>query len=190
MSCAELEINLHGWGGDEYSVELRFNHPNSDDEDRTEGAQLARFDADRLRGLLLDPPGYGRCLAEALFADPAVSRAFAVYRGKADATNVPLRVRLFIGSGGRALHELRWETLCDPQDGTPLTTRDRVFFSRYFMSPVWEPVRPRPDGPPRTLAVIANPANLAPFAPDGKPVSAVGVAGESARAESAVGHVG
>jgi CHAT domain/SIR2-like domain len=190
MNCAELEINLHGWGGDEFSVELRFNHPGSDDEDRTEGSQLVRFDAEQLRGLLLDPAGYGRCLAAALFADPAVGRAFAVYRGKADATNVPLRVRLFIGSGGRALHELHWETLCDPQDGTPLTTRDRVYFSRYFMSPVWEPVRPRPDGPLRTLVVIANPANLARFAPDGKPLAAVDVAGELTRAEAALGKAG
>jgi hypothetical protein len=87
------------------------------------------------------------------------------------------------------LHHLRWETLRDPEDHSWLLTDERLLFSRYLSSVDWRPVRLRPQGALRALVVIANPANLSDYRPDGQPLAPVDVAGELARAQAALGEI-
>ena len=51
-----------------------------------------------------------------------------------------MRVRLLIGPSAAALHGVRWETMRDPDDGSPLLTDEAIVFSRYLSSLDWRPV--------------------------------------------------
>ena len=48
----------------------------------------------------------------------------------AQVLSAPLRLRLMIGPSAPELHTLHWELLCDPQDGSPLSTSENLLFSR------------------------------------------------------------
>ena len=178
---ADLEIGLHHLEKEGCTVELRFSQSQSAADVRMlpEGPTV-RIDTDRL--VVLDPADqeYGRLLSESLFADP-VRGAFARARGIAEGLGVPLHVRLFIGPGAAHLHALHWETLRNPDDGSALTTDQRVLFSRYLMSQEYRPIGPRPkDAPLNVLVVIASPANLAQYK-----LVAVDVSAETERARAA-----
>ena len=182
---ADLEIGLHRRDADHYSVELRFSHAESDADVRLThgGPSLAQFDFKRLRELAVDDEAYGHLLSESLFADSAVGAAFAQARTAALTQDASLRLRLFVGPSAPELHNLRWETLRDPELGTPLVTGEQILFSRYLSSQDWRPVGPRPRADLRALVVIANPANLAGYAPQGRPLTPLDVQGELARWE-------
>jgi hypothetical protein len=159
---ADLEIGLHRRDADSYTVELRFSQPESDSDVRLvqRGPSLARFDLERLRTLQADDVAYGQLLSESLIGDPDVKTALAQARSVAQTLDTPLRLRLFIGPSAPELHSLRWETLHDPDDGSPLLTGEQILFSRYLSSLDWRPVRLRPQAELCALVVIANPTNL------------------------------
>jgi CHAT domain/SIR2-like domain len=188
---ADLEIGLHHWEKDSYSIELRFSQSQSEAEKRlvSDGPTVK---IDPAPFALLDPadPAYGGLLYSCLFADPAVQREFAKVRDIALGLEVPLHVRLFIGPGAASLHSLHWETLRDPRPpdprdveaGASLVTDQRILFSRYMMSQEYRPVAPRPQGAPlKTLVVIGNGANLAQYH-----LAPVDAAAEEARARAAL----
>ncbi len=181
---ADLEISLHRHDSGAYSVEFRFSQPDSDADIRLaqDAAPLARFDLDALSALTHDPKAYGQKLTGSLFAEPTVLTAFAQARTAAQSLDTPLRLRLFIGASAPELHRLRWETLLDPQDASPLATNQNILFSRYLSSLDWRPVRLRPKGDLKALAVVANPTNLADYS-----LAPVDVDGELARARLALG---
>jgi len=182
---ADFEIGLHRRDIESYVVELRFNRPDSDADNRLTGAPIvARFDVAHLRELMQDDAAYGQALTGSLFADPAVQQALEKARGATQPNDMPLRLRLFIGPSAPELHALRWETLRDPQDGTPLCVGAQILFSRYLSSGNWWPVRLRPRSALRALVMIANPTNLAAykFAP-------VDVAAELDRVRQALGDI-
>jgi hypothetical protein len=162
---ADLEIGLHRREAEGYAVELRFSRPDSAVDERFsgDGLAVARIDLDRLRALLLDEVGYGRHLTEALFGGEGVRAAFDHARRLASEREQPLRVRLFIGPSAPELHGVRWETLRDPEDDSPLLTSEDLFFSRYLSSGDWRPVRRRPRQQLRALIAIANPTDLDAF---------------------------
>ncbi|HEX5690980.1 MAG TPA: CHAT domain-containing protein, partial [Roseiflexaceae bacterium] len=81
-------------------------------------------------------------------------------RASAASLDAALRLRLFIGSNAPELHNLRWETLRDPQNGEALFSGEQFLFSRYLSSGDWRPIAPRPKGELRALVAIANPADL------------------------------
>jgi hypothetical protein len=184
--CADLEIGLHRRDADSYGVELRFSQPGSDADVRLVrgGPSLVHLDFERLCALSLDSAAYGQLLGESLFADPAVWTAFAQARSTAQALEVGLRLRLFIGPSAPELHSLHWETLRDPQDGSPLLTGEQVLFSRYLSSLDWRPVRLRPQADLRALVVIANPANVTDYQ-----LAPLDVEGELKRARSGLGSI-
>lgn len=183
---ADLEISLHRHEASTYTVEFRFSQPDSDADIRLGQGQpaLAQFDLDALRAQAHDPEAYGKELAKSLFGEAAVQSAFAQARASAGSLDVPLRLRLMIGPSASELHRLHWETLRDPQDGSALFTGENLIFSRYLSSLDWRPVRLRPRGELRALAVAANPANLSEFS-----LAAVDVAGELERARQALGDI-
>jgi hypothetical protein len=188
---ADLEIGLHHRDADRYSVELRFRDPESDGEVRLTARvpPLAQFDFDRLRELHIEEEAYGQLLSQGLFGDSAVATAFAQARSTAQARDVPLRLRLFIGPSAPELHNLRWETLRNPEDGSHLLTGEEILFSRYLSSPDWRPVGPRPRADLRALVVIANPAGVSEYQPGGRPLTPLDVEGELARAQSGLGDI-
>jgi hypothetical protein len=190
----DLEIGLRR-DGDNYAVEFRCSQPTKDTDIRS-GSSLTRFDFEDLLAVTYEDAEYGRLLTELLLARPEADRrqspgttsgqppraVFDVARGIAQEKNVPMRLRLFIGPNAPELHNLRWETLRDPDDGAPLLTDERVLFSRYLSSLDWSPVRlRRRPGQLRALVVIANP-DLTQY----PGLAQVDVEGELARAQSSL----
>ena len=186
MAYADLEIGLHRRDADSYTVELRYSQPESDADIRLGpgDAVLVRFDVAGLQAGALDAATYGKQLGENLVADPALQAALNQARSNAQARDVPLRVRLFIGPSAPELHSVRWETLRDPQDGSSLFTSENFLFSRYLSSLDWRPVRLRAQHDLQALVVIANPANLADYQ-----LAPLDVQGELARATSGLGSI-
>ena len=190
-ASADLEIGLHREDAGAYAIEMRFSQPDSGTDDRLESSTppLARFDFEGLRALSLDAPAYGRLLSDSLFADPTVRELYMRAMSYAQAQNAPLRLRLFIGPTAPELHSLRWETLRNPQDGSPLLTSEHVLFSRYLSSIDWRPVAASTRRDLRALVVIANPTNVSDYQPGGRALAPVDVTGELARAQASLGSI-
>ena len=150
---------------------------------------LAQFDFEHLRGLVFDTIAYGQYLSQSLLADPALSTAFAQARTAAQSREVPLRLRLFIGPTATELHSLHWETLRDPQDGSPLLTSEHLLFSRYLSSLDWRPVGPRPRADLRALVVVASPINVNDYQQGGESLPPVDSNGELERAQAGLGSI-
>lgn len=183
---AELEIGVHRREVGSYALEMRFNQPDSEAEVRLgQGESLqTTLNVDALQELVYDPEAYGRRLTQDLFEDSAVKNAFAQALTNAQGLNLPLRLRLMIGASAPELHNLRWETLRNFQDETPLTTSENLLFSRYLSSLDWRPVKLRPMGALRALTVIANPSDLADYN-----LAPVDVKAELTRAEQGLGVI-
>lgn len=183
---AHLEIGLHRRDIKAYTLELRYTPPEGDVDIRLVRGGLSplTLDFEQLRGQAADPDGYGRLLTDGLFEDPEMRSAFAKARTAAQSAGVPLRLRLFVGPSAPELHSLRWETLCDPEDGAPLLLGEHVLFSRYLSSVDWSPVRVRSKADLRALVVVANPTNLERYR-----LAPVDVEAELARARSALGDI-
>lgn len=195
---ADLEISLHRRGEDEWMAELRF----SSSERGTIGTDVltsapVALDLARLgtlhHGGRLVTQQYARVLTDGLFASSTVREEFTKARTAAARGGIPLRLRLLIAPSAPELHALRWETLLDPDSGTPLLTDSNVLFSRYLTSTDWRPVRMRLLSELRALIVVADPVNLQEYtAPDadpdspGRELAPVDVAGELQRAKAAL----
>ncbi|HSJ52289.1 MAG TPA: hypothetical protein VLC52_00965, partial [Anaerolineae bacterium] len=145
MSYGELEIGLHRRDAEHYRVELRFTPPGSDGDVRLSPGE-PRFDLDRLRALQADATAYGRELAASLLADPTLRQDLAQARSATQSQGAPLRLRLFVGPSAPEMQGLRWETLRDLEDDSPLFTGEQLLFSRSLSSLDWWPVGPRPRG--------------------------------------------
>ncbi len=183
---AELEIGLHRRDAGSYSVDFRFSQPESEADVRLAQGQSTQvtFELDQLQDLVFDADAYGKRLTQDFFADPTVKNAFSQARTSAQSLDYPLRLRLLIGPSAPELHSLRWETLRDPQDDTPLCTNENLLFSRYLSSLDWRPVRLRPQGKLNALTAIANPSDLADYN-----LAPVDVEGELSRAKGALGEI-
>jgi len=188
---ADLEISLRPYDAGSYAVDIRFSHAGGDaDVHPVRSVQpLARFDFKRLRELELDVPAYGHYLTKSLFDNSDVYGDFAQARSSALTAEAPLRLHLIISPNAPELQILRWETLLDPVDASPLCTSERVLFSRYLSSGDWRPVRLRPKGRLRALVVIANPIDLARYKPGGRELAPVDVPEELARARAGLGPI-
>jgi hypothetical protein len=185
--CADLEISLHHSPNadvpGEYAAEYRFNQPGSEVEIRQDAGKpvLVTFDLPTLRGL--PPAAYGAALSKALFAGE-VGQAFARSRAAADVLDLPLRLRLVAGPSAPELNGLQWEALTNPDSAAQLCMSQRLFFSRYLGSADWRPVRLRPKGQLRALALVASPLDLASFK-----LPALDVPGELARVRAGLGDI-
>jgi len=178
---AELEIGLRRGDDAEYNVELRFADPASESDTWIgfEEGCMAVFDFNRLVSLTHDPAQYGATLTNALFMEPNVRSSFESAVAIAHAREVPLRIRLVMGTG--ELHALHWETLLDPQSHTPLATSDHIRFSRYPQSDDFQTVKVRGKGELSALVVVANPPELSEYG-----LAEVDQQGEIARAKGAL----
>ncbi len=183
---AELEISLHRQGTGPYSVDFRYNQPESDADIRLGQDQLiqANIDLAVLQSLAHSPDQYGEELTRAFFADPGVQTAFAQALSSTQSLSLTLRLRLLIGPGAQELNSLHWETLRNPLDNTQLCTNENILFSRYLSSLDWRPVRLRPKSDLSALVMVANPADL-----DEYNLAVVDVSGEIERARAGLGDI-
>jgi hypothetical protein len=183
MPADQLEIKIDRREIDAYRVEMRFSSPQYETDALAVGRPV-RFDFTGLRGLRAAAADYGRLLSANLYDCAPVRDAFIQARATAREHGQKLQVRLFVESSSPELHELRWESLRDPQTDEPIVTREDVLFSRYLASPDWQPVKVRPRGELKALAVIANPSDLGGQRPGGRALAPIDVAGELARIEA------
>ena len=184
----ELEVGLHRKDTATWSIELRCALPGDDAEVRIERSGAA-LDLDMLRQHVLDDEGYGRTLGQSIFAIPEVRAQFASARAAAASHDLPLRVRLFVGSSAPELHGVRWEAICHPDSGQPLLTSEQLFFSRYLGSADWRPVEVRSQARLRALAVVANGEDVTSYQPGGRALAPIDVEEELSRARAAMAEV-
>ena len=181
---AELEIGFSRREASFYTVEFRFSQPKSEVDVRPVQGQVD-IGLGELEMQAGEEAGeYGTRLTELLFRDPDVRLAFVQSRDIARVQNLPLRLRVVFGPNAKELHNLHWETLLDPQDGTPLSTNENLIFSRYLSSTDWRPVRLRSRRELQALVMIANPGDLASYK-----LAPVDVAGELERAKAGLGSM-
>ena len=183
LTYPELEVGLHRWDAEAWTVELRFTDPDSDGFDSS-ATTAELIDFQRLRELLADDDAYGIALGEALLKDPAIRERFASARAVAQAKRLPLRLRLFIGPSAPELHQLRWETLREPVEHRRLFTDEGLLVSRFLPSVegVSVPFRPREEL--RALVVVANPSDLARYR-----LAPLDTQAELARARAGLGEI-
>lgn len=163
-SIAELEISLRHRLGDTYTLDMRYWPGDSDAEERPlESPVELQFDPVKLRSLIADPTGYGKCLTGMLFPEeqPEVASAFNSIR--ANVGDAELRVRLYLDPNALALHELRWESLRDLKNDAPLFTSQNLWCSRYLSSSDWRSVKPRSKGELQALVAIASPTDITDY---------------------------
>jgi hypothetical protein len=183
---AELEIGLHRRDTGSYAIDFRFNQPDSDADIRLgQDKQIeADIDLEALQNLVITPEKYGEKLTRDFFNQPGVLAAFTQALTSAQSLDFPVRLRLSIGMSASELHSVRWETMHNPLDNTPLCTNENIIFSRYLSSLDWRPVRLRSKGDLSALVLVANPSNLAEY-----DLAVVDVSGEIERARAGLGSI-
>jgi hypothetical protein len=156
----DLEIGIYLREINAYTIELYYRLPDSDAKSLLHKGRV-NIDLEKL-AITHFMDEYGQILTEAIFGDPEIKHAFTKAQASAQSLGLPLRVRLFIDPDAGKLHNVRWETLQDPVNGTPLTINDTLF-SRYLTSPDFRSIRWRSKGDLSALVVIANPSNLSEY---------------------------
>jgi hypothetical protein len=161
QAYADLEIELHRREADSYGVVLRFTPPEVRGEEEvlnflSPSAPL-HFNRAELLPTVHDPAAYGKVLSNSLFSNQEVKEYFAKIKSVTQSREWGLRLRLFAAA---ELHDLLWETLQDPDDGTPLAASQRLLFSRYLSSQDWRRICSRPRRDLKALIVIANPSDI------------------------------
>ena len=189
QNAVELEIGLHrNADGQTWTVEMRCSLPKEDFDIRlvcpTPGANVGR-----LRDLVVNDEAYGRLVTDALFGHADLLQQFSEALTAAHVQNLPLRVRLFIGPTAADLHDLRWETLQNPDTHESLLTDERILFSRYLSSLDWRPVVVRPKAQIKAVVMIANPTGLERWRDGDRQLAPIDVQAELTRAMTALGRV-
>ncbi|HEX2362581.1 MAG TPA: CHAT domain-containing protein [Jiangellaceae bacterium] len=177
---ADLEVGLHRRDGRSWRVEVRYSQQESDADINIEGPLTVDIDPREYKELELDAQAYGNRLGQALLGG-TVGEAYRQAIAAAQSQGVTLRVRLFVGPSATDLHGMRWETMLDPRDGSPLLTDENIVFSRYLSSNDWRPVRLRPKSALRALVVVSGPTDLDRF--QARVLAPVAVDDEVARAQ-------
>jgi len=179
MSYTELDLTLHTAGVD-IVADLRLCNPGGVIATLASNIPTS-FDPQAFITLRLDPEAYGKELTAQLFAAPLLREAWARAEGYAQGSSAGVRLRLSIMPGAKALHELRWETLCHPRTHFPIARSERVLFSRFLDTPELPPITPPVLAQQNALVVIASPSDLEQFS-----LVPIDVAGELARTTSAL----
>jgi formylglycine-generating enzyme required for sulfatase activity len=184
---AELEIDLTSPGAMQCQVQLRYRPPGSQSEIRLgllNGAPASPvIDLGQLGDKTLDDDAYARALTQALFSQPALAQSFS--ESLAAAANTTLRIRLWIDSSTSPLHDVCWELLLNPKDGTRLSAGERILFSRGLSTLSALPVTLKAPEEAVALLAVANPEGLAAYK-----LAPIDVGAELARARSNLAGLG
>ena len=181
---AELEIVIRRRDAGTAAVDLRFSPAGSDGDVRlAEDVLVDLADVPAPDAVAMGTEEYGLALTHRLFASD-VGAAFARARQEAQSNGVPLRIRLFVASSADPLHQLRWETLRDPDTGDRLLTNENILFSRYLSTADWRRVTPAPSADLDAVVAVANPHGLESYG--NPPLAPVDVDGELGRARASL----
>jgi hypothetical protein len=179
----EIEIGLHRLQPEAVEVELRVTDPETQGEIAPARGQ-AQISVEELLSLQQDPAQYGAVLTSRLFENEAISTLYSNTRAAFQSRDLKLRLRLLIGHSVPELHGVRWELLLDPETKSPLTTSERILFSRFMLSRDWRVIRLRSKTELKALIAVSAPADLARFG-----LAEVDKDGEIARAREALAGV-
>ena len=191
MKYAELEVSFHLRDERRYSVEFRYDSPDTQVGTLSE-PYLVEFDWEQLNSLVLDVKQYGATLSAMFFADAGIREQFS--RALAHVNNESgLRIRLYLRRGTPLLHNLLWETLEDPTSlplvHRTLATDEHVLLSRFLSSWDFRPVHLQSRDNLRALVAIANPRGIEKQQVAGQRLSSVDAAGEWKRLSTALGRI-
>ncbi len=140
------------------------------------------LDTGALLALMSDPTVYGRILSQQLFASQAIRDAWLKVRGHTASGSLQLRINL--DPTADDLHNIRWETLRDPETDRPIAMHERVRLVRTLDSANLKPIVIPLQPDLRALVVVSNPSNLDTFQ-----LAEVDVEGEIGRARAALGTI-
>lgn len=166
-----------------FAVEYRLSLPGNDTVSSSKNPITTTFDFEALRQEETSPKSYGSVLARAFFT-PDLRVALAKGVAVSEEKNLPLRLRLHIGTTAKVLNTLLWETLCNPEDDTFIATNERILFSRYLNSSDMRPVGLPSKSNLRALVVVANPSDLNQYSLD-----SIDIEGEISRARQALERI-
>ena len=170
-----------------FEIGVRFAVAGDNIEDWMEPVDPILIDLGELASLRADESEYGEALTRMLLGvetvRPFVLRAFDHAGGRNR-----LHLRLHLAAPPR-FHAIRWELLQDPRTGKPLAARSEILLSRYLSSSNWRPIPALPEHDLRALIVVASPEIAAEETFGGRPLAAVAVADEVARARRALGQI-
>ena len=167
---AELQLKLRRLTNGRYLVETTASDPGQDQETGLKAPVTIALDPEEIAGIL-DAEKYAGALTGGLFEPPDTNggnaqpnllrEEFIRVRALSLDKNQPLRIRLLLDSSDSDLHNLRWETLLDPQTRQPLFTGQLAYLSRYlYGSSGGRSVTLRTKGTLRALVAVAHPSNL------------------------------
>jgi formylglycine-generating enzyme required for sulfatase activity len=139
-----------------HQIELSHSDPNSQAEVAPVRGTAA-FDPTALLELEALHTDYGKALAKQLFADDEVLLRFVQVEAMVQALGGVLRVLLRIEPSASELQRLRWELLCHPHSGEPLSTSETVLLCRSMLSNDTRPVKLRPRTELTALIAISAP---------------------------------
>ena len=190
MNYPELEIGLYQRNTATYAAQVRFHDPEQEGEPRADLSLPVQFDFDQLSKLATDPEdpdlkAYGLLLGQNLFGLPEARSCLDKARAVSQTTERPLRLRLYIERWS-LLHNLRWETLRDPETGHRLVIDQSILFSRHLGSYDMRPVRLRSKTDLRALVAIACPSDLESWKPDGRTLVSIDIQAELDRARDSL----
>lgn len=157
----ELELRIKWLDRGVYFIDGKFIDSVSDLENEILDPIRIAIDVERLRGLVLDTDAYGAALTRMLFGedDSAIRLAYSHARKAASARD-GLRIRLSIQTSAPELHAVRWETLRDPESGSPLLTQADIWFSRFLSADDFR-LRQLPEQDSlKALVIVANPSDV------------------------------
>lgn len=142
----------------EYEIEFRGSLPDGAEDIRRIDSSC--FDYESLEQKIHEPQTYGGILSKSLFQQEikaGLDEVLAIARRE----STPIRMRLLIKPEAAELHQLHWETLCNPEDDSSLlTTDENLPFSRYLMRKRYHSINRRARHDLKALVVIANPLDL------------------------------
>ena len=142
----------------EYEIELRGSLPDGAEDIRRTDSSC--FDYELLKEKIYEPQAYGAILCKSLFQQE-IKKGLDEVLTIARRENMSTRIRLLIKPEAAELHQLHWETLCDPEDEKSLlTTDENLPFSRYLMRKKYHSINRRARHDLKALVVIANPLDL------------------------------
>jgi hypothetical protein len=164
---AELEIGLTLQDGDgSFAFSLAYDDPEDPEDRRKLGTEPIIIDTDELALLVDNDDAYGKALSEMLFSANLIRGFYENAARFAGTRDVPLHLRLLLDPGAdMRFHAVRWESLRDPSDGTPIATKRNILFSRFLSSNDFRTFAQPPKHDLRALVVIASPSDLRTFAP-------------------------
>jgi hypothetical protein len=170
QSC-ELELLLRVRQDGDYNAYLRFTRPGDDTDIRMVDTAPVTIDRRRLGELKNKPTEYGAALWSMLFGSSQMQRVYERAYTNARDRNSALRLRLFVFHDAPELHSIWWETLVEPESGTPILMREDFVFSRYLDSSDGRPVVPQPARTLRVLCAIANSSDIDQYTVNNRPLA-------------------